>query len=132
MTNAELITALRVKPFEVESVGLAKIMNAAADLIEAQQADLRKANEIIAEGIKASRKSRAALETAEKLIAKLEAQLPKEGEWIEDKYSQGHNLYTCSVCGLAMITTPDYAEKHHYCYGCGAKNKVKRMKGEQE
>lgn len=30
----ELVRALRVEPFEVESAGLAKVMNAAADAIE--------------------------------------------------------------------------------------------------
>ena len=114
MTNAELIATLRCcgkKGGCLDCPLLWKPSDAcfqlaadAADLIEAQQ----------------------------KQIAELEAQLPKEGEWIEGTYNLAHNLYTCSVCGLAMITTPDYAEKHHYCYGCGAKNKVKWMKGEQE
>jgi len=100
LTNAELIKALRWCGSEDERHEMcvdesyscplwnedrmtdyckADLMLAAADALEAQQVDLRKANEIIAEGIKVSRKSRAALEIAQKRIAELEAQLP---EWI--------------------------------------------------
>lgn len=61
----------------------------------------------------------AALEAADKRIAELEAQLPKEGEWID---IDGTMFAECSVCGKRHYgcTTP-------YCDMCGA-----RMKGEQE
>ena len=113
MANAELIAALRCKSNDINDCTMCDYHNACyGGTLEEIAAD--------------------ALEEADKRIAELEAQLPKEGEWIEGTYNLAHNLYKCSVCGLAMITTPDYAEKHHYCYGCGAKNKVKWMKGEQE
>lgn len=58
----------------------------------------------------------------------LEAQLPKEGEWIEQ--DNGNSIYhKCSVCGknqynvLLEMMQGDY----HYCPNCGAK-----MRGEHD
>ncbi len=51
-------------------------------------------------------------------------ELPKRGQWIEESYNNQHNLYRCSVCGLEMLTNPDYAKKHKYCFSCGAKMEV--------
>ena len=58
-----------------------------------------------------------------------EAQLPKEGEWIEQ--DDGNSIYhKCSVCGknqynvLLEMMQGDY----HYCPNCGARMR----KGEQE
>jgi exonuclease VII small subunit len=148
MNNAELIAALRYHaratmwtctecPYDEirRSRGscLDKMLTDAADLIEAQQVDLRKANEIIAEGIKVSRKSRAALEIAEKRIAELEAQMPKEGEWIEDTTTYAGpclSNYKCSLCGKICGTWRrglKPSELPNWCGNCGAK-----MKGEQE
>ena len=45
----KLVVALRVEPFEVESEGLAKVMNDAADAIEALQAQLPKRGEWVEE-----------------------------------------------------------------------------------
>ena len=71
-----------------------------------------------------------AIEAADKRIAELEAQLPKEGEWIpvmrthsdgttvhkkEEWYGK---LYECSICHYEMIG------EDNYCQNCGA-----RMKG---
>ncbi len=67
-----------------------------------------------------------ALEAAEKRIAELEAQLPKEGEWIWENY-----CWHCSVCGENPTRGMGYVqgknELFRVCPNCGA-----RMKGEQE
>lgn len=44
MNNAELITALRVEPFEVGSFGLARIINQAADALEAAEKRIAELN----------------------------------------------------------------------------------------
>ena len=71
----------------------------------------------------------AALEAADKRIAELEKQIPKEGKWIEHRtwgFSYASPLitnYHCSIC--------DHEESHnkyHYCPNCGAK----MTKGKQE
>ena len=49
---------------------------------------------------------------------------PKRGWWIKESHNNQHNLYRCSVCGLEMLTNPDYAKKHKFCFGCGAKMEV--------
>ena len=108
MNNTELIKALRVEPFEVESAGLARIMNQAADIIEAQQ----------------------------KRIAELEAQMPKEGEWRDDNgavvplddYGYTTDLCQCSVCGDWLIASDEYEVRGRYCPNCGSRMR----KGEQE
>ncbi len=68
-----------------------------------------------------------ALEAADKRIAELEAQLPKEGEWIEDDTTYcgaDRANYKCSLCGKIGGTwkrglTQD--ELPNYCPNCGAK-----------
>jgi len=80
-----------------------------------------------------------ALEAAEKRIAELEAQLPKEGEWIMDEHPHDGDC-RCSVCLVAIdamherhhgllnaLTGGKWWTFYHYCPKCGAK-----MKGEQE
>ena len=65
-----------------------------------------------------------ALEAAEKRIAELEAQLPKEGKWIEHRtwgFSYASPLitnYHCSICDHGELHN-----KYHYCLSCGAKMK---------
>lgn len=54
-----------------------------------------------------------ALEADEKRIAELEAQMPKEGEWIP--VDDGMVYVKCSVCGDVMCC------RGHYCPNCGAK-----------
>ena len=61
----------------------------------------------------------AAVDNYEKRIAELEAQLPKEGEWIP--VDDGMVYVKCSVCGDVMCC------RGHYCPNCGA-----RMKGEND
>lgn len=76
-----------------------------------------------------------ALEADDKLIAELEAQLPKEGEWIlEENDECGYKWckWRCSVCREVVQkgwrqTKDGEKPKHKYCPNCGA-----RMKGEQE
>lgn len=73
------------------------------------------------------RDAAAALKAADKRIAALEAQIPKEGEWIEDDTTYcGANRanYKCSLCGKIGGTwkrglTQD--ELPNYCPNCGAK-----------
>ena len=96
MTNAELIKALRncsdgfcsLCPYDDYEVSTnaceAKLMRDAADALEAD----------------------------EKRIAELEAQMPKEGEWIP--VDDGMVYVKCSVCGDVMCC------RGHYCPNCGA------------
>ena len=75
----------------------------------------------------------AALKEADKRIAELEAQLPKEGEWIEDDTTDcgaDRVNYKCSLCGKIGGTwkrglTQD--ELPNYCPSCGS-----RMRGEND
>lgn len=61
-----------------------------------------------------------ALEAAEKRIAELEAQLPKEGAWIDEQ--RGRWIYAkCNLCGKVQDV------RSNYCPNCGAK-----MKGEND
>ena len=74
-----------------------------------------------------------ALEAAEKRIAELEKQIPKEGEWIEDDATYcGADLsnYKCSLCGKIGGTWRRGLKQDElppFCGSCGA-----RMKGGQE
>ena len=100
MSNAKLIKALRCKSNDINNCTLCAYHNACyGGTLEEIAAD--------------------ALEAADKRIAELEAQMPKEGEWID---INGTMFAECSVCGKRHYgcTTP-------YCDMCGA-----RMKGEQE
>lgn len=66
-----------------------------------------------------------ALEAAEQRIAKLEAQLPKEGEWIcsyPDIEPNPMFMYgICSICGFEQ----SISDKLNYCPNCGARMKKK-------
>lgn len=64
-----------------------------------------------------------ALEAAEKRIAELEAQMPKEGEWMP--VGDGTIYVKCSVCGEEMCC------RGHYCPNCGAKMDGERKDGER-
>lgn len=55
-----------------------------------------------------------ALEAADKRIAELEAQLPKEGEWVDEQ--RGRWIYAkCNLCGKVQDV------RSNYCPNCGAK-----------
>ena len=121
MTNEELIKALRevanwivamtydseYAHDELKMLHYEDNIRAAADLIEAQA----------------------------KRIEELEAQLPKEGVWLDDigaKVPLDRDGYTtgwcqCSVCGDWLIASDEYEVRGRYCPNCGAK-----MKGGQE
>ena len=74
-----------------------------------------------------------ALEAAEKRIAELEAQLPKEGEWIEDDSTycgDDRANYKCSLCGKIGGTWRRGLKQDElppFCGSCGA-----RMRGEND
>ena len=102
MTNAELIKALRCD-------GKCNIPNCPYSMDDRDWCD---EDRIISDAA-------AALEAADNRIAELEAQMSKEGEWID---IDGTMFAECSVCGKLHYgcTTP-------YCDMCGA-----RMKGERK
>lgn len=77
----------------------------------------------------------AALEADEKRIAELEAQLPKDGEWIMDEHPHDGDC-RCSVCLVAIdamhernhgllnaLTGGKWWRFYHFCPNCGAKMK---------
>ena len=74
-----------------------------------------------------------ALEAADKRIAELEAQLPKEGEWIMDEHPHDGDC-RCSVCLIAIDAMHERNHKllnaltggkwwtfYRYCPNCGAR-----------
>lgn len=69
----------------------------------------------------------AALEAAEKRIAELEAQLPKEGEWIEANTRPRSAQFYCSVCHRTCYDIQPTRDKawtkwcrYRFCPNCGA------------
>lgn len=69
-----------------------------------------------------------ALEAAEQRIADLEAQLPKEGEWIESNTRPRSAQFCCSVCHRTCYDIQPTRDKawtkkcrYHYCPNCGAR-----------
>ena len=139
MTNAELIKALQCAShfalyqdcyekncYANSGKGLycniPKLMADAADALEAADKridGLQKLVDINTERCEALRKQlRDSHESYEKHINELEAQLPKEGEWID---LFGHD-YKCSVCGewYRMDGTPEQEDMNYYP-NCGAK-----------
>ena len=156
MTNAELIKALRycisdeyvekgclICPICAPRQGEMKCnsqddaIKYAADALEAAEKRidyLQKLVDINTERCEALRKQlRESHESYEKHINELEAQLPKEGEWVEDDTTYcgaDRANYNCSLCGKICGTwkrglTQD--ELPNYCPNCGAK-----MKGEND
>ena len=139
MTNAELINVLRKcgdEPYDITKpckVSPWKLMLDAADALEAADRLLDQ-NTKRCETLR--KQLREAHESYEKHINELEAQLPKEGEWIEseDLESAMKGKVVCSICGepqFALELTNEFVRmknsKTNYCPNCGAK-----MKGEQE
>lgn len=68
-------------------------------------------------------------------IKELEAQMPKEGKWIDangadvplDKDGDTTDSCYCSICGDWLTASDEYATRGRYCPNCGAK-----MHGETE
>lgn len=66
--------------------------------------------------------------TYREMCEALQAQLPKEGEWIEN--DEGDSIYfKCSVCGKNQynVLLEMMQGEYHYCPNCGA-----RMRGEHD
>lgn len=68
-----------------------------------------------------------ALEAADKRIAELEAQLPKEGEWIEANTRPRSAQFYCSVCHRTCYDIQPTRDKawtkrcrYRFCPNCGA------------
>lgn len=124
MNNAELVEALRtdIREIEDDSVNTLRLMWQAADLIEAQAKRI--------EELERNWEKAAALATEyEAKAIELEAQMPKEGEWID----MG-DFEMCSVCKIAK--RKKYRQYYGgftwvrtaFCPKCG----TRMMKGEQE
>ena len=152
MTNAELIAELRghilsvpltllhdaadaLEADEQRIDGLQKLVDINTERCEALRKQLREAHENYEKHLNELTTKRnqlqAAVDNYEKRIAELEAQLPKEGEWLRtDAFP--HRIY-CSVCYKTYVPNDrwqiwvdgDIPKK--FCPNCGA-----RMKGEQE
>lgn len=140
MTNAELIKVLRCEMYGDDECdksscpiwselgcrnGIAN--RAAADALEA-------AEKRIAELEEEHNKTVTAIFGEEQLwwenrCKDLEAQLPKEGEWIDangasvplDKDGYATNSCYCSVCGDWLTGSDEYATRGLYCPNCGAR-----------
>lgn len=131
MENTELINRLRDVPCWAIGTETEETMHAAANALESdeQRIDgLQKLVDINTERCEALRQQlREAHESYEKHLNELEAQLPKEGEWIWENY-----YWHCSVCGKNPTCGMGYVqgknELFKVCPNCGAKMK----KGEEK
>ncbi len=143
MTNSELIKALRncsdgfcsLCPYddhELSTKGCeAKLLRNAADALEAAERLLDQ-NTKRCEALR--KQLRESHENYEKHLNELEAQLPKEGEWIESNRRPRSAQFYCSVCHRTCYDIQPTRDKawtkrcrYHYCPNCGA-----RMRGEHD
>ena len=114
MTNAELIAELRG---HIRSVPLTLLLDA-ADALEAADKRIAELERIL----KAVQKNSG---INFRLWQEAEAQMPKEGEWIEQ--DNGNSIYfKCSVCGKNQynVLLEMMQGEYHYCPNCGAKMKT--------
>ena len=136
MTSAELIKALRICTGKDDSLSCTdcpyhkhypgscryEASSDAADALEAADekiADYTAAVEALDDSNDAYIKEN---ERLKKRIAELEAQLPKEGEWITTRTEYHDGEIYCSVCDFDAPTEGDYRQvKTNYCPNCGAK-----------
>ena len=133
MTNAELITALRncsdgecslcpYDDYELSTKGCeAKMMRDAADALEADE-------KLIAELERIMKSVQENSGINFRLWQEAEAQLQKEGKWIEQ--DNGNSIYfKCSVCGKNQynVLLEMMQGEYRYCPNCGA-----RMRGEHD
>lgn len=103
MTNAELIAELRSHIREVPLT----LLHAAADALEAAEQRIAEldAQNVLKDG------TITAMATD---IGKLRAQMPKEGEWIDEQ--RGRWIYAkCNLCGKVQDV------RSNYCPNCGAR-----------
>ena len=131
MTNAELISMVRSIAKHGADWRINEVLNRAADALEAADekiADCVAAIDALDDSNDAYIKAN---ERLKKQIAELEAQLPKEGEWIYtplERYKE--YKVKCPFCGAEYRDCYDGyidAEDMNYCPNCGAK-----MKGEKQ
>lgn len=150
MTNAEVIAELRGHIREVPLTllrdaadaleaadkridGLQKLVDLNTERCEALRKQLRESHESYEQRIAEQQEQIAKLYTLLNNrineIAELEAQIPKEGEWISS-YDGFEYDVRCSVCGEEALIKEGGSHDHaysHYCPSCGSV-----MKGEQE
>ena len=120
MTNAELIAELRG---HIREVPLTLLREAADALEELQQ---------IADHYEQTAKDywKEACDYKQR-IAELEAQLPKEGEWIDENRRTRSSKFVCSTCKRTCYDIQPTRDKawtkrcrYNYCPKCGAKMKT--------
>lgn len=128
MTNAELIAALRycisdnaddcdLCPYQSDcksnGTGQGKMIRDAADALEAAD---KRIEELSLD-----------CEMFQQKCMELEAQMPKEGEWIEYpdclRYEGAYNdtFIACNQCGHVWSTIDNCTETFDYCPNCGAR-----------
>lgn len=118
MTNAELITALRCESVINDEHPRCESCNYGVVVCHGSREDVYGCDSRRIENDAAD-----ALEAADKRIAELESQLPKEGEWIIKPHgTYGQLRAFCSACGKhSGIGGIVSNQKKPYCPNCGAK-----------
>lgn len=119
MTNAELITALRCE------------RNEYGDCSGNAETVCEYKDRMFCDYDRMMRDAADALETAEKRIEELEAQIPKEGEWIDENRRTRSSKFVCSTCKRTCYDIQPTRDKawtkrcrYNYCPNCGARMKT--------
>lgn len=125
MTNAEIINALRCcASLDTSCKGLCSYHGVEYCLSKKDldaAAALKAAEKRIAEQQKQIAQLYMLLNNRINEIAELEAQMPKEGEWIVDK--KGYPQIICSLCDVHIPMVAGWCMDAHinYCPNCGAR-----------